>query len=294
MENNRQISPTLMQKIMEDDDSEIRAELEQRLQTELAKPEREVDYALVEEITEALCTIYGMSEVELARGQEKCIARLFPKQNCQKRMINKWIKPLAVCMIGICSLLFVAHLPIRSLGVDLISEVVDVTDGSATLLLDGSRNAHLQPANAQKDPLSITDELETLEIPAFVPSYATDRVEETYRSIHTDVNQTVITAWYQLDKGSLVFSAMLKDNTENMKTVCSVPTKTYQFKEEECNGIYMITLEEEDRYHVAFAVGDAKYLISMYGVDFSTCRAIIESISTEPLATASSKKESEA
>lgn len=292
--NKQQIDPTLMQKIMEDDDSEIRVELEQKLEAELAKPEDEIDYALVTELSEALCTTYGVSEVELARGKEKCIARLFPKQTYWKHIVNKWLKPLAVCMIAICSLLFVTHLPMRSLGVDLISEVVSIADGSVTLLLDGSRNAHLQPAKGQEDPLGIADDLEILGIPAFLPSDVAGDLEEMGRTIDQDMDQTEMTVWYRLDQGSLIFSTAVIHDTDDMKNICGVPTETYQLKQEECNGLYMITLEEEDRYHAVFAVGNARYSFSMYGLDFSICHAIIESILTEPATRESTKKEPDA
>lgn len=292
--NNQKIDPTLMRKIMEDDDSEIRFELEQKLEAELAKPEDEIDYTLVTELSEALCTTYGVSDVELARGQEKCIARLFPTQTHWKHVVNKWIKPVAACVIAVCSLLFVTHLPMRSLGVDLISEVVSIDNGSATLLLDGNRNAHLQPVEGQADPLGIADDLEILGIPAFLPSYVPGDIEEIGRTITQDMNQTQMTAWYRLDEGSLIFSTTVTYDADGAENICGVPTETYQLKQEECNGIYMITLEEEDRFHAVFAVGNARYAFSAYGLDFSLCHAIIESIMTEPTTKGSTKKESNA
>lgn len=291
MESNRQIDPMLMQRIMEDDDSEIRAELEQALDAELAKPEDEIDFELITELSETLCTINGISNVELGRRQEKCIARLFPKQNWQKHMVNKWIKPLVVCMVAASTLLLVASLQMRSLGVDLIPEIVEVADGSALLLLDGSRNAHLQPAQGQGDPLGIADDLEALGIPAFVPSYAPDGVEKDQCTFENSMNQSKISAWYNFDKGRFMFSATMVHDSESLDSAWGMPTETYQLKSQECNGIYMITLEEEDRYQAVFVVNHTRYHFFAYGVDFAVCRSIVQSIMTEPTSTTSSKKE---
>lgn len=291
MQNNQPVDPMLLQKMMEDDDSEIRAELEQTLNAELAKPEGEIDYALVMEISEALCKIYGISEVELARGQKKCIARLFPKQNCQKRIANKRVKPLVACAIVICSLLFVAHLPIRSAGVDLIPEIVNVLDGSVILSLDGSRNAHLQPVKRQDDPWGIADDLEAIGIPAFVPSYAPDGIREVRRTMEKNTHRSELSVWYDYGEGHFLFCATTLHDTKSWDAAWGIPTETYQLKNGDCNGIYMITLEEEDRYYAVFAVDHTRYLFSAYGVDFAVCHAMIESIMAEPAATGSIKNE---
>ncbi len=282
MQDHQMLDSELLYKIMTDDSSEICAELEQELNRELAKPHNEIDCDSVNEITAALCDIYGLSEVEIARGQGKCIARLLPECNRKRHIVNKWIKPFVACGVAVCLLLFVANLPIRSIGVDLIPEIIRTADGSVTLLLDGSRNAHLQPVKGQPDPFGVTELLASLEMQPFAPTYAPEGVTETNRTVHQCGYETEATVWYAYGDGIMFFTAFVDTDPDGSDNSWGFPTETYQLKSGEHGGIYMITLEEEGRYHAAFAVGNVRYHFSAKDVDFAVCHAIMESFATEP------------
>ncbi len=285
MQSNPKIDPALLQRILEDDDSAFCAELEQVLEAELLKPPDEIDYHLVADISDTLCKIYDIDEIRLAQGQGKCIAKLFPHHTRKKRILNKLIKPLTVCAIAVCSLMVLTNLPLHTTSVDLIPEIVATLDGAVTLSLDGSRNAHLQPVKGQPDPLGITELFASLEIPTFAPTYAPEGVTETNRAIHQCGHRREATIWYDCGDGTMVFSAWMDTDPNNPEDAWGFPTETYQLKSGEHGGIYMITLEEEERYHAVFAVGGTCYHFSAADVDFAVCRAIMESFATEPAAT---------
>lgn len=245
-------------------------ELEAMLDKELSKPENEIDFGLVNELTAAVNEALGQNTSIDVEGN---LAKLKAKEANEKRRFRlpKWsVGLVAACVMVMCA----NAVSVSAWNMNIFSFIVEFTKGGVTIDFNKNIEEIILPTS-ESDPYGIISKCEENGITADTPHYLPDgfilvRTEESS-------SEAVRTSQFMYRKGKqeIILTCCLYLNEIPKMGMAS---DKHNLSEITINGTQAIVSKEDNQMN--FLYNREYFVLNIFtkDVDYTECEKIIQSI----------------
>lgn len=248
-------------------------ELKEMLDKELSKPDDQIDYKFVDELTTAVIE---------AEGKERLIAdidtelnKLQERTSKHNRIIHfpKWAFGLsAACVTLVC----VNCISVAALDMNIISAVIKFTKGGFSVDLGKNESKIIELTTSEDDPYGIIAECAKYDIYPETPHYIPDGF--VLADIDINVNEDYAnTICFIFRNGKQNFS-IAYTRYWNEREQIGIPSDQYNIYETKVNDSPAIVSKEDNQYTITYQKGNFVFFMFTDGVPYDECEKIIDSI----------------
>ena len=269
-----------LRKTIESDDTDqlMLALLQDKLDTELEKPDDELDIEKINQITATIDIITGTDQVTAEKSQQgiqKLKQELHQQRGRRRIRVLKWIAACA-CLILIVSNIW----SFSAYGMNSFSAAYQLLSNG--IVID-TQDDESEPYSSD----AYYDEMRTLcrnngfPEDVLVPSYIPEGFKPApeFGEVHSDDIQCTIRFDYQIGRTRLVFY-MIQNSDEEYIQPIGIPSTEYNISEQVIGDTTVhIQKERKDRqYWAVFQIGLTQYIIVSDGLDYDECQRVLESM----------------
>lgn len=241
-------------------------ELEAMLDKELSKPESEIDFGLVNELSAAVNEALEQNTNHI--DVESKLAELKAKEAAEKRRFRmpKW----SVGLIAACLMLVFGNIyTVNAWNMNVFSFIVKFTKGGAVIDFSSKNEEVILPVS-EDDPYGILAVCRENGINIETPHYIPDGFVLT--TFEAKPEKRTVCMTYKKDKSfiNLTFSSY----SERFL----IPSDEHNFSEIKVNGHDAVMSREDNQMIVVFGSGDSMLTLMTQDVDYDECDKILKEI----------------
>ncbi|MGN0665364.1 MAG: DUF4367 domain-containing protein [Huintestinicola sp.] len=251
-------------------DAKSAEELEAMIDKELSKPDNEIDYELVNELT--LQALEERGQKPLHNDVDEKLKELKAMQNEEKKHFHlpKW----SVGLVAACVMIMCANvISVSAWNMNIFSLIVELTQGGAKIDFDEQDEEIVLPIS-EDDPYGIIAKCKEHEIVADTPHYLPEGfILTNVEYNNADEYKCIL---FRYDNSSQFITISIDSYIENMQM--GIPSDKHNISEIVVNDHTAVMSKEDDQMIVIFRSGDYMVNIFTQNVDYSECDKIINSI----------------
>ncbi len=247
--------------------------LKEMLDKELSKPDDQIDYEFVDELTTAVIEAAGKER--LAADIDTELNKLQKRTSKHNRIIYfpKWAIGLsAACVMLVC----VNCILVAALDMNIISAVIKFTKGGFSVDFGKNKSEIIELPTSADDPYGIIAECAKYDIYPETPHYIPDGFVLT--DIDSNINEEdANSVCFIFRNGKQNFSI---DYTKywNKASQIGIPSDRYNISETEVNGSPAIISKEDNQYTITYLKDKTVFFMFAEDVPYDECEKIVESI----------------
>lgn len=245
-------------------------ELEAMLDKELSKPENEIDFGLVNQLSIAVNEAAGNKPYDIDVNQK--LMEFESRKAAEKKRFR--IPTWSVGLIAACLVLIFGNVyTVSAWNMNVFSFIVEFTKGGATIDFDNSINEVVIPVS-DNDPYGIIAKCAEIEMTTETPHYIPDGYVLTDMQIEKNQNRKYASFLFAKDNQKISFTFESYNDGEQI----GIPSDEHNISEINVNGHKAAVSKEDNQVLVVFRTGE--YLVTMFtqDVNYDECEKIIESI----------------
>lgn len=266
----------IIEKVLSESDSfqdKSTAELREMLDKELSKPDKQIDYGLVDELTTAVLEAEGKKclavdvDAELNKLEERTLG------HNRRFRFPKWTVGLsAACVILLCA----NCISVSAWDMNIFSAIIELTKGGFSVDFGESETEIIELPTSENDPYGFIAKLAEYDIEFETPYYIPEGFMLT--EVETNVNENVgntVRFIYCNDKQnfSIDFTRFW-----NEVVPMGIPSDHYNISETEVNGSPAIVSKEDNQYTIMYQKEKTVFTLAALDVPYSECEKIVDSI----------------
>ncbi|MGN0605806.1 MAG: DUF4367 domain-containing protein [Oscillospiraceae bacterium] len=244
-------------------------ELEAMLDKELSKPESEIDFGLVNELSAAVNEALEQNTNHI--DVESKLNELKAMEAAEKRRFRmpKW----SVGLIAACLVLVFGNIyTVNAWNMNVFSFIVEFTKDGAVIDFS-NRNDEINIPVSDDDPYGILAVCRENGINIETPYYLPDGFELT--TLQTEPDERYVCMTYKRSKRDKAFISM---TFQPYIDHIFIPSDENNFSEIQINGHSAIMSREDNQMIVVFGSGDSMLTLMTQDVDYDECDKIISEI----------------
>ena len=269
-----------LRKTIESDDTDqlMLALLQDKLDTELEKPDDELDIEKINQITATIDIITGTDQVTAEKSQQgiqKLKQGLHQQRGRRRIRVLKWIAACA-CLILIVSNIW----SFSAYGMNSFSAAYQLLSNG--IVID-TQDDESEPYSSD----AYYDEMRTLcrnngfSEDVLVPSYIPEGFKPTpaFGNVYSSEIRSVINIFFKNRGTKLDLTIIEYKDKENIQPI-GIPSTEYNISEQVIGDTTVhIQKERKDRqYWAVFQIGLTQYLLFSDGLDYDECQRVLESM----------------
>ena len=251
------------------------SELREMLDRELSKPDKQIDYGLVDRLTTSVLEVEGRKRLAVDVDDELDKFRNRVSKRNRKFFLPKWAVSLSVA----CIVLFCANcISVSAWSMNIFKALVNFVQGGVLIgFEDRQEESVIELPTSENDKYGIREKCAEYGVYPLVPEYLPDGFQLT--DIETEANKYYLRVIFYYNKGSTILNIDFQQfyNSEDIPTI-GIPSDTHNITEKEINGQTMYILEEDNQFTATFLRNNMIYLIFSDGLDYEECDKIVNSI----------------
>ena len=254
--------------------------LEALLDEEMNKPEDEIDFERVTELSSAISCAYVPKEEQesaVRSGIEQVLQKNADRN--RKKIKKRWTKPIAAAC-ACAAVLFGANAwSVHATGSTLLrltySFFTDHVEYQLPSQPNGDYSSMVQSAD---DPYGMRTECEKDGFSPRVPQYIPDGFELTVTEHNATKKLKYVSFTYKNGKQliSIYFEFHKKDDLAGLTV--GIPSDHHNISEMEINGVIVTLSREDEQYNANFVIDQTFYSIFTQNVDYAESERILRSI----------------
>lgn len=251
------------------------SELREMLDRELSKPDKQIDYGLVDRLTTSVLEAEGRKRLAVDVDDELDKFRNRVSERNRKFFLPKWAVSLSVA----CAVLFCANcISVSAWSMNIFKALVNFVQGGVLIgFEDRQEESVIELPTSENDKYGMKGKCAEYGVYPLVPEYLPDGFQLT--DIETEANKYYLRVIFYYNKGSTILNIDFQQfyNSEDIPTI-GIPSDTHNITEKEINGQTMYILEEDNQFTATFLRNNMIYLIFSDGLDYEECDKIVNSI----------------
>lgn len=253
--------------------SKSASELREMLDKELSKPDKQIDYGLVDELTTAVIEAEGKKRLAVDVNAE--LYKLQERTSKHNKVIRvpKWIMGLsASCIILLCANCISAS----AWDMNIFSAVIKFTKGGFSVDFGKKESEIIELSTSENDPYGFIAKLAECNIEFETPHYIPEGFVLT--SVNTNINENVANSVqflyeYKQQTISLSYKIFWNDVSNIV-----IPSDHYNISETEVNESPAIISKEDGQYTITYQKGKTVFVMFTVDVPYEECEKIVASI----------------
>ncbi len=266
----------IIEKVLSESDSfqeKSAAELREMLDKELAKPDKQVDYELVDELTTAALEAEGKKRLAVDVDAEMNKLEEHISEHNRKFYFPKWTVGLSAA----CVILFCANcISVSAWDMNIFSAIIELTKGGFSIDFGESETEIIELPTSEDDPYGIIAECAKYDIYPETPYYLPKGFE--LNSIETNINEnyanTLSFCFINGDKSICMDFTRYWDEVGRI----GIPSDNFNISEIEVNGYPAIISQEDNQYTITYQKDKTVFFMFTQDVPYEECEKIIETI----------------
>lgn len=248
-------------------------ELKEMLDKELSKPDDQIDYEFVDELTTAV--IESERKERLTADIDTELNKLQERTSKHNRIIRfpKW----AIGLSAACVILFCANcISVSAWDMNIFSAVIELTKGGFSVDFGKNKPEIIELTTSEDDPYGIIAECAKYDIYMGTPHYIPDSFVLT--DIDININEDYAnTVCFIFRNGQQNFSI---DYTKYCKETSQIgiPSDHYNISETMVNDSPAIVSKEDNQYTITYQKDKTVFFMFAEDVPYDECEKIVESI----------------
>jgi len=269
----KKISNEIISKVLNENSADIvktAEELEKMLDEELSKPEKEIDFELVHQLSIAVNETTGKETSDIDVNQKLIEFKAMQTNQTKHFHIPKWCTGLiAACLILVCGNAYT----VKAWNMNIFSFVVEFTDGGAKIDFDKETEEIILPTS-EDDPYGIIAKCQEVGITIETPHYIPDGF--ILAGVWAEYTDDYKYAIFRFENNNSSISFTFDSYSENQQL--GIPSDEHNISEKIVNGHTAAVSKEDNQMLVVFPTGE--YLFTMFAkdVDYGECEKILKSI----------------
>lgn len=266
----------IIEKVLSETDSfqdKSAVELREVLDKELSKPDKQVDYELVDELATAVIEAEGKERLTADVDAE--LNKLHERTSRCNRTIHlpKWIMGLSAA----CVILFCANcISVSAWDMNIISAVIEFTKGGFSVDFQKNKSEIIELPTSEDDPYGIIAECAKYDIYPETPYYLPDGF--CLKFIDSNVNEDFAnTVVFVFVKDNMAISLNFQQYWNEVGQI-GIPSDHYNISETEVNGNAAVISKEDNQYTITFQNDKTVFLMFTKDVPYDECDKIVASI----------------
>ncbi len=245
-------------------------ELEEMLDKELSKPENEIDFGLVNELSIAVSEAQGKSvdidvnEMFMKFKNEKLVEK-------RSFRMPKWSAGLiAACLI----LMFGNAYAVKAWNMNIVTFIVEFTKGGAIIDLGSDTEEEINLPTSYSDPYGIIAKCAEMGISVETPHYIPEGF--TLKEVDTENNadRKYVMFSFKDGKKTICFTVETYEDGEQI----GIPSDEHNISEAYVNGHKTAVSKEDNQMLAVFRSGNYLFTVFTQDVDYGECDKILENI----------------
>ncbi len=253
--------------------SKSTAELREMLDKELSKPDDQIDYEFVDELTMAVIESEGKERLTADIDTE--LNKLQERTSKHNRIIcfPKW----AIGLSATCVILFCANcISVSAWDMNIVSAVIKFTNGGFSVDFSETEKDSIKLPTSDDDPYGIIAECAKYDIYPETPHYIPDDFVLT--GIDINVNEEYAnTIRFIYQNGEQNFS-IAYTRYWNEREQIGIPSDQYNISETMVNDSPAIVSKEDNQYTITYQKDKTVFFMFAEDVPYDECEKIVESI----------------
>lgn len=248
-------------------------ELKSMLDNELSKPDSEIDFALVDELTTAVIEAEGKQRLTVNIDEE--FSKLQGKTAIRRRTFHfpKW----AVGVSAACVMLLCANfISVAALNKNIISAVIEFTKGGFSVDFNLSDNETSELNVSEQDPFGMVAECAKYGIYSETPHYLPKgfKLDSIEPNINEEYANTVSFRFIEGDKSICIDFTRFWGEVGQI----GIPSDDFNISEIEVNGCPAIVSKEDNQYTITYQNDKTVFFMFTQNVSYDECEKIVKSI----------------
>ncbi len=253
--------------------SKSTAELREMLDKELSKPDDQIDYEFVDELTTAVIESEGKKRLTANIDTE--LNKLHERTSKHNRIIRfpKW----AIGLSAACIMIFCANcISVAAWDMNIFSAVIEFTKGGFSVDFGKNESKIIELTTSEDDPYGIIAECAKYDIYPETPHYIPDGF--VLADIDINVNEDYAnTICFIFRNGKQNFS-IAYTRYWNEREQIGIPSDQYNIYETKVNDSPAIVSKEDNQYTITYQKDKTVFFMFAEDVSYDECEKIVESI----------------
>lgn len=251
------------------------SELREMLDRELSKPDKQIDYGLVDRLTTSVLEVEGRKRLAVDVDDELDKFRNRVSKRNRKFFLPKWAVSLSVA----CIVLFCANcISVSAWSMNIFKALVDFVQGGVLIgFEDRQEESVIELPTSENDKYGIREKCAEYGVYPLVPEYLPDGFQLSDITIDDENTFTLLVFSYVSGKRKISISYTKYHDSKDIPSIL-VPSDTHNITEKEINGQTMYILEEDNQFTATFLKNDIMYLIFTDRLEYKENDKIIKSL----------------
>ena len=251
------------------------SELREMLDRELSKPDKQIDYGLVDRLTTSVLEVEGRKRLAVDVDDELDKFRNRVSKRNRKFFLPKWAVSLSVA----CIVLFCANcISVSAWSMNIFKALVDFVHGGVLIgFEDRQEESAIELPTSENDKYGIRGKCAEYGVYPLVPEYLPDGFQLSDITIDDENTFTLLVFSYVSGKRKISISYTKYHDSKDIPSIL-VPSDTHNITEKEINGQTMYILEEDNQFTATFLKNDIMYLIFTDRLEYKENDKIIKSL----------------
>ncbi len=251
------------------------SELREMLDRELSKPDKQIDYGLVDRLTTSVLEAEGRKRLAVDVDDELDKFRNRVSERNRKFFLPKWAVSLSVA----CAVLFCANcISVSAWSMNIFKALVNFVQGGVLIgFEDRQEESVIELPTSENDKYGIREKCAEYSVYPLVPEYLPDGFQLSDITIDDENTFTLLVFSYVSGKRKISISYTKYHDSKDIPSIL-VPSDTHNITEKEINGQTMYILEEDNQFTATFLKNDIMYLIFTDRLEYKENDKIIKSL----------------
>ena len=251
------------------------SELREMLDRELSKPDKQIDYGLVDRLTTSVLEAEGRKRLAVDVDAKLDKFRNRVSERNRKFFLPKWAVSLSVA----CAVLFCANcISVLAWSMNIFKALVDFVQGGVLIgFEDRQEESVIELPTSENDKYGIREKCAEYGVYPLVPEYLPDGFQLSDITIDDENTFTLLVFSYVSGKRKISISYTKYHDSKDIPSIL-VPSDTHNITEKEINGQTMYILEEDNQFTATFLKNDIMYLIFTDRLEYKENDKIIKSL----------------
>lgn len=269
-------SKDIIERVLKEKDSfqsKSASELSEMLDKELSKPDKQIDYELIDELTTAVIEAKGKERLAVDVNTE--LNKLQKRTSKHNKIIRfpKWIIGLSASFV---ILLCANCISASAWDMNIFSAIIKFTKGGFSVDFGKKESEIIELPTSENDPYGFIAKLAECDIEFETPHYIPE--EFVLTSVSTNINENVANSVrflykYKQQTISLSYKIFWNDVSNIV-----IPSDHYNISETQVNGSPAIISKEDGQYTITYQNGKTVFVMFTVDVPYEECEKIVASI----------------
>ena len=249
------------------------SELREMLDRELSKPDKQIDYGLVDRLTTSVLEAEGRKRLAVDVDDELDKFRNRVSERNRKFFLPKWAVSLSVA----CAVLFCANcISVSAWSMNIFKALVDFVHGGVLIgFEDRQEESVIELPTSENDKYGMKGKCAEYGIEFETPHYIPDGFVLT--TIDTNCNDIGQSVRFIFENNKENFSIEYTKYFDEIPKI-GIPSDHYNISEIEVNGSPAVVSKEDDQYTIIYQKNKKEFFMAANKVHYEECNKIVDSI----------------